>query len=200
MPPLRTKLGERRETTRATTGKWKYWVGHLILNKGGQRYPDPGANGLRIDRPVCKPGSTMPVSSWSFWGMLTTDIKQVEWYAAQYKAWGVAVYFEDLHAYDDDQTGLRVFRDGEFIGWLYDPADADLAQSELDERDRRAAEWREHCAVTSAKEAKLRAIIKARCVESGCSKKIGEGCPRSEYKHGGCVEIIEYCRKERVAR
>jgi len=26
--------------------------------------------------------------------MLTTDIKQVEWYAAQYRAWGVAVYFE----------------------------------------------------------------------------------------------------------
>jgi hypothetical protein len=42
------------------------------------------------------------------------------WYAAQLRAWGVAVYFENLHAYDDDQTGLPVFRDGEFIGWLYD--------------------------------------------------------------------------------
>jgi hypothetical protein len=129
--------------------------------------------------------------------MLTTDIKQVEWKAAQWRAWGVAVYFENLLAYEDDQTGLPVFRDGEFIGWLYDPADADLAQSELDERERRAAEWREHCAVISAKEAKILATIKARCIESGCSKKFGEGCPRGKHKYAGCVELAEYHRKAR---
>jgi len=89
--------------TRATTGKWKYWVGHLILDKGGQGYPDPGTIGPRIDRPACKPGATMPVSDRSHWGMITTDIKQVEWYAAQKRAWGVAVYFENLHADDDDE-------------------------------------------------------------------------------------------------
>jgi hypothetical protein len=25
------------------TRKWKYWIGQLILDKGGQGYPDPGA-------------------------------------------------------------------------------------------------------------------------------------------------------------
>jgi hypothetical protein len=40
----------------------------------------------------------------------------------------------------------------------------------LDERDRRAAEWREHCAVVSAKETKLRAIIKARCIDPGAAR------------------------------
>jgi hypothetical protein len=129
--------------------------------------------------------------------MITTDIKQVEWYAAQYRAWGVAVYFENLRAYDDDQTGLPVFRGGEFLGWLYDPADADLAQAELDERERRAAEWREHCAVISAKEAKIFAAIKARCIESGCRHNPGEGCPRSEHRHGGCVEIIKHHKRAR---
>lgn len=139
----------------------------------------------------------MPVSDRTHYGTITTDIKQVEWYAAQYRAWGAAVYFANLRAHNDDQRGLTVFRDGEFIGWLYDPADADLAQSELDERERRAAEWRDHCAVVSAKEARILATIKARCIESGCSKKIGEGCPRSEYKHGGCVEIIKHCKRTR---
>jgi hypothetical protein len=182
----------------AMTRKWKYWVGHLILDKGGQGYPRPGANGPPIEPPVCKPGSTMPVSDRTHWGMLTTDIKQVEWYVAQYRAWGVAVYFENLHADDDVERGLPVFsRDGEFIGWLYDPADADLAQSELDERERRAAEWREHCAVISAKEIKLLAAIKTRCIESGCSKKFGEGCPRGKHKYAGCVELAEYHRKAR---
>jgi hypothetical protein len=66
--------------------KWKYWVGHLILDQGSQGYPGPGANGPCIDRPVHKPGSTMPVSDRKHWGMLTTDIKQVEWYVAQFKA------------------------------------------------------------------------------------------------------------------
>jgi hypothetical protein len=195
MPPLRTKPSERRETTRATTGKWKYWVGHLILDRGRQGYPYPDADGPPIDQPVCKPGATMPVSGRTHWGMITTDIKQVEWYAAQYRAWGVAVYFENLHADDGDKRGLPVFCDDEFIGWLYNPADADLAQSELDERERRAAERREHCAVVSAKGEKLHATIKARCIESGCSKKFGEGCPRSEHKHGGCVELIDYYRR-----
>jgi hypothetical protein len=124
------------------------------------------------------------------------DIKQVEWYAAQQKAWGVAVYFENLHA-DDDVERLPVFREGEFIGWLYDPADADLAQSELVERERRSAEWSKHCAVISAKEIKLLATIRARCIESGCSKKFGEGCPRGKHKHSGCVELAEHHRSER---
>jgi hypothetical protein len=183
--------------TRATTGKWKYWVGHLILDKGGQGYPDPGTIGPRIDRPACKPGATMPVSDRSHWGMITTDIKQVEWYAAQKRAWGVAVYFENLHADDDDEKGLPVFRNGRFIGWLYDPADVDLAQSELDERERRAAEWREHCAVIHAERTKLLATIKARCIESGCSKKFGEGCPRGKHKYSGCVELAEHHRRAR---
>jgi hypothetical protein len=177
----------------AMTGKWKYCVGHLILDKGGQGYPHPGANGPRIDQPVCKPGSTMSVSSRTHWGMLTTDIKQVEWYVTQYKAWGVAVYCD---LYDDDVERLPVFREGEFIGWLYDPADADLAQSELVERERRAAEWSKHCAVISAKEIKLLATIKARCAKSGCTKRFGYD-PRSEHKHGGCVELIKHHRRAR---
>ena len=42
------------------------------------------------------------------YGILTTDIKQVEWYAAQYRAWGVAVYFENLRAYDEHPNTRRV--------------------------------------------------------------------------------------------
>jgi hypothetical protein len=182
----------------AMTRKWKYWVGHLILDKGGQGYPRPGANGPRIDPPVCKPGSTMPVSDRTHWGMLTTDIKQVEWYVAQYKAWGVAVYFENLHADDDVERGLPVFsREGEFTGRLYDPADADLAQSELDERRRRGAECSKQREAAAVKEAELREIIKARCAKSGCTMRFGYGCPRSEHKHGGCVELIKHCRRAR---
>lgn len=126
MPPLRTELSERREITRAKTGKWKYWVDCLILDKGGQGYPRPGANGPRIDRPICKPGSTMPVSDRTHYGMITTDIRQVEWYITQYRAWGIAVYFHDLRADDDVEQGLPVFsREGEFIGFLYDASDAE---------------------------------------------------------------------------
>jgi hypothetical protein len=52
--------------------------------------------------------------------------------------------------------------------------------------------------VISAEGGKLHATIKVRCIEFGCSKKIGEGCPRSEHGLGGCVELIEYFRnKER---
>jgi hypothetical protein len=149
------------------TRKWKYWVGHLILDKGGQGYPHPSANGPRIDSPVCKPGSTMGVSDRTHWGMLATDIKQVEWYVAQFKAWGVAVYCDPYDDYDDDVERLPVFREGEFIGWLYDPADADLAQSELDERDRRAAEWSKHCAVLHARGEEHAEIIK-RLKAKGC--------------------------------
>jgi hypothetical protein len=179
------------------TGKWKYWVGHLILDKGGQGYPHPGANGPRIDQPVCKPGSTMSVSDRTHWGMLTTDIKQVEWYVAQYKAWGVAVYCDLYDDDDDDVERLPVFREGEFIGWLYDPADADLAQSELDERDRRAAECSKQREAAAVKEAELRETIKARCAKSGCTMRFGYGCLRSEHKHGGCVELIKHHRRAR---
>jgi hypothetical protein len=130
--------------------------------------------------------------------MLTTDIKQVEWYAAQYRAWGIAVYFENLHADDDVEPGLPVFsREGEFMGFLYDPSDADPAQSELDERSRRAAEWSKRCAVLHAEETKLLETIKARCAKSGCTMRFGYGCPRSQHKHGGCVELIKHHRKAR---
>jgi hypothetical protein len=118
------------------------------------------------------------------------------WYVAQYKAWGVAVYC-DLYDDDDDVERLPVFREGEFIGWLYDPADADLAQSELDERDRRAAECSKQREAAAVKEAELRETIKARCAKSGCTMRFGYGCPRSEHKHGGCVELIKHHRRAR---
>jgi hypothetical protein len=179
------------------TKKWKYWVGHLILNKGGQSYPHPGANGPLIEQPVCKPDSTMPVSDRSHWGMLTIDIKQVEWYAAQHRAWGIAVYFENLHSDNDVEQGLPVFsREGEFIGFLYNPADADLAQSELVERDRRAAEWLKHCAVIRAESDVLHETIKARCNKAGCTFRFGyDGCARSESY--ACVELIKHYRRVR---
>jgi hypothetical protein len=182
MPPLLTKPSNRREITRARAGKWKYWIGYLILDQGAQGYPRLGDNGPHIDQPIRKLGSTMPVSDRTHYGVLTNDIEQVEWYAAQYKTWGAAVYFENLYADDTDN----------FTPSLYDPADADLAQSELDERERRAAEWRAHCEVINANGAERRETIKAWCTESGCAMRFGYGCPRSEHKNGGCVELIKY--------
>ena len=70
-------------------------------------------------------------------------------------------------------------------------------QSELDERSRRAAEWSKHCAVVHAKETKLLETINARCIKSGCNKKFGTGCPRSEHRHGGCAELIKHHRRAR---
>jgi hypothetical protein len=185
---------KRRANSRMAVTKWKYWVGHLTLDQGGQGYPRPGANGPHIERPICKPGSTMPVSNKNQHGMLTNDIKQVEWYVAQYKAWGLAVYC-DPDDYDDYVERLPVFREGKYIGSLYDPADADLAQSELDERDRRAAERGNEREAAAVKEAELREVIKARCAKSGCTMRFGYGCPRSEHKHGGCVELIKHFRR-----
>jgi hypothetical protein len=175
---------------------WKYWVGRLIL--GGHGYPHSGTNGPRIDRPVSKADSTMPVSNRTHYGILTNDIKQVEWYAAQYKAWGVAVYCEPYDDDDEDVERLPVYRGGKFIGRLYDPADAELAQSELDERDRRVAECRRQAEADAVKAAERREIIKARCAKSGCAMRpFGHGCPRSEHDRGGCVELIKYYRMAR---
>ena len=83
--------------TKSKNSKWKYWVGTLIdghkiiddrpLDKDSCRigpapppiYPQP------------KMGNSMPVSSTNFWGILTNDIKVVEWYVAEQRAHGVAV-------------------------------------------------------------------------------------------------------------
>jgi hypothetical protein len=180
------------------TGKWKYWVGHLILDQGGQGYPRPGANGPVIDRPAYKADSTTLVSDRSHYGILTTDMKQVEWYVAQYRAWGFAIYFEDLHSDNDDAAERPpVFsRGGEFIGFLHDACDAERAQSELGERDRRAAERCQQRKAAAVKEAQLRETVKTRCAKYGCTMRVGYGCPRSEHKHGGCVELSKHFRKE----
>ena len=97
----------------------------------------------------------------------------------------------------DNKTEFRFRNPLAVAGWLYDPADADLAQSELDERDRRAAECSKQREAAAVKEAELRETIKARCAKSGCTMRFGYGCPRSEHKHGGCVELIKHYRRAR---
>jgi hypothetical protein len=53
-------------------------------------------------------GNSIPVSETNSWGILTNDIKVVEWYVAEQKAHGVAIYFTEERK-DHDENG-----DGEY--------------------------------------------------------------------------------------
>jgi len=192
--------------------KFKYWVGTLIdgheiiddrpLDKDSCRigpapppiYPPP------------KMGNSMSVSSKNFWGILTNDIKVVEWYVADHKAHGVAVYFTEEHKDDDESGGgeyyfyprqdengesAPIYHDGKCIGCLYDRADTQTALAELAYRDKYRAERSAKEEADSAARAIEDAEIKERCKASGCVRKWGEPCKHT-LKFSRCPEYLRY--------
>ena len=192
--------------------KFKYWVGALIdgheiiddrpLDKDSCRigpapppiYPKP------------KMGNSMPVSETNFWGILTNDIKVVEWYVAERKANGVAVYFTEERK-DDDEDGdgeyycypredengesAPIYHDGKFIDCLYDRADTQTALAELAYRDKYRAERSAKVQADSAARAIEDAEIEERCKASGCVRKWGEPCKHT-LKFSRCPEYLRY--------
>jgi hypothetical protein len=130
--------------------KYKYWAGHLI---GGHDEHTTIAKTLPPPPPLSMlPPSSMPVSDMNFWGVLTNDIKVVEWYVARLKACGIAAYFDEerdgfCHPREDDADAVAIhgerFADGwgtGFSRWLYDPVDEDLAYRELAYRNKERAD------------------------------------------------------------
>jgi hypothetical protein len=191
--------------------KWKYWVGELI--DGRERAYDPrplDENRCRIGPappppfPQPKMGNSMPVSSKNFWGILTNDLKVVEWYAACRKARGIAVYFDEEYKDEEDGeyywTGREdpdgdtcpIYHNGEFIGFLYDAADEDLANRELAYRDQFRADKLARIEINNAAREKHHAAMKLRCIANGCgNRKSGARCPHSEKPHT-CAETDRY--------
>jgi hypothetical protein len=151
-------------------------------------------------------GNSMPVSDTNFWGILTNDIKVVEWYVAERKAHGVAVYFSEERK-DDDENGdgeyycypredengesAPIYHDGKFIGCLYDGADTQTALAELAYRDKYRAERSAKVQADSAARAIEDAEIKERCEASGCVRKWGEPCKHT-LKFNRCPEYLRY--------
>jgi hypothetical protein len=192
--------------------KYKYWVGELIhgheiidgrpLDK--DNCPIGPAPPLIYPPPMM--GNSMPVSSKNFWGMLTNDIKVVEWYVAERKAHGVAVYYDEERI-DDDESGdgeyycyaredengesALIYHDGEFIACLYDRADTQIAHAELAYRDKYRAECSAKLEADSAARAIEDAEIKERCKASGCVRKWGEPCKHT-LKFSLCPEYLRY--------
>jgi len=192
--------------------KFKYWVGTLTdgheiiddrpLDKDSCRigpapppiYPQP------------KMGNSMPVSDKNCYGILTNDIKVVEWYVAERKAHGVAVYFTEERK-DDDEDGdgeyycypredengesAPIYHDGECIGWLYDRVDTQTALAELAYRDKYRAERLAKVQADNAARAIENAEIDERCKASGCVRKWGEPCKHT-LKFGLCPEYLRY--------
>jgi hypothetical protein len=152
-------------------------------------------------------GNSMPVSSKNFYGILTNDIKVVEWFVAERKADGVAVYFDEERKDDDedadgeyywypreDENGesAPIYHDGIFIGFLYDRADTQIALAELAYRDQFRAEELARIEIDNAAREKHSAAMKLRCIANGCgNKKWGARCPHSE-KSSICAEIDRY--------
>jgi hypothetical protein len=207
--------------------KFKYWVGELI--DGHEIIDDRprDKDNCRIGPapppiyPQPKMGNSMPVSDKNCYGILTNDIKVVEWYVAERKAHGVAVYFEEERK-DDDEDGdgeyysfgrkdedgkvTPVFHDdydGRFIGFLYDRADYATAIEELAYRDKYHTKPRlAAIKANDERDALEAAEIKARCEASGCKGRLDKPCKHTR-KFGPfanlCPEDARY-REDRRAK